>query len=568
MTNFRRIALIGFSGTGKTTTSRILADRLGWQVVDLDVELEREFGKTIPEIFAEDGESAFRAAERRFLRNALAQHHIVISTGGGAPAVEEAWAPDLLGNPETLVISLDAKPETIHARLAAQQIREGHAVARPMLAGDDPIGRIASLKSTRLDFYDRAAITFPVDRRSASDVAQAIHSLLGHDGAQEASVRLEAPSGASEIFIEPGIRHSAGDLIRARWPHARTIWIVSDVHVDAAHGNDVATILEARDFRVRRAIVSPGESSKSLAGAGSLYDRMLTGQIERGDLILALGGGVVGDLAGFVAATVLRGIGLIQMPTSLLAMVDSSVGGKTGINHPAGKNLIGAFYQPPLVLIDPEVLRTLPPRELRQGWAEVIKHSIIQPSTPGGESADLEDFLLRNRRQLTSLQHPALTYALRRNVELKSRVVEEDEREGGIRAYLNFGHTAGHAIEASDYRHMHGEAIAIGMHIASSLSELEGRTSPERVDAITDLLARYTLPVTGEFDPARVVELLGSDKKRIGGKTSWVLLEPQGGVSISRNVAPEHVTLAIERGHETARLQFPRQPVEHSAVDQ
>lgn len=549
MTAYRRIALIGFSGTGKTTTGRILADRLGWDVIDLDVELEREYGKTIPEIFAEDGESAFRASERDQLRRALATDQVVVSTGGGAPALEEAWTDRLLGNPETLTVSLDARPETIHARLTAQQIREGGSVVRPMLAGDDPIGRIGTLKVARQAYYDRSAVTFPVDRHAAIDVAIAIHSLLERDGAPVPSVLLEAPSGSSEIYIEPGIHKQAGALISERFPRSRTVWIVSDEHVDTLHGNEVQAVLEASDLHVRRAVVPPGEASKSLSGLQRLYDILLENRIERSDLVLALGGGVVGDLAGFVAATVLRGVGFVQMPTSLLAMVDSSVGGKTGINHPAGKNLIGAFYQPPLVVIDPDFLGTLPPRELRQGWAEVVKHALIQPSTPSGEAGDLEDFLVRNRQQLLALRNPAMTYALRRNVALKSRVVEADERESGVRAYLNFGHTAGHAIEASDYRHMHGEAVAIGMHVASQLSQLEGRVSAERVARIVELLERFDLPACGSFDPIRVIELIGSDKKRAAGKTSWVLLDSHGGVSVSREVSAQHVATALERVH-------------------
>lgn len=549
MTRYRRIALIGFSGTGKTTTSRILADRLEWEMVDLDVELENEYGKSIPEIFADEGEAAFRASERRHLERALARDGIVISTGGGAPAFDEVWSGDLLGHPETLTVTLDARPETIHARLVAQQIREGNTFARPMLAGDDPIGRIETLKSARLGYYDRSAVTFPVDRIAAVDVAIAIRSLLERDGDPAPSVHLEATSGLSEIYIDSGIRHTAGSLIRTRWPKARSVWIVSDEHVDAVHGDEVAGILEASGLRVGRAVVPPGETSKSLAGAEKLYDQLLENRIERSDLVLALGGGVVGDLAGFIAATVLRGVGFVQMPTSLLAMVDSSVGGKTGINHPAGKNLIGAFYQPPLVVIDPDFLQTLPPRELQQGWAEVIKHAIIQPSTPSGEAADLEDFLVRNRRQLLELRNPALSYALRRNVELKSRVVEADERESGVRAYLNFGHTVGHAIEASDYRHMHGEAIAIGMHAACRLSELDGRVPERRGDDIAALLRSYGLPTTGAFDPGRVADLIGSDKKRVSGQTSWVLLEPRGGVSISRDVSASHVSEAIDRVH-------------------
>ncbi len=545
MTVYRRIALIGFSGTGKTTTSRILADRLGWNVIDLDVELEEEYGKSIPEIFAEDGESAFRASERTHLARALSSDRVVISTGGGASAFDDAWDAALLGSEETLTVTLDARPETIHARLTAQQIREGNAVARPMLAGDDPVGRISSLKTSRLGFYDRSTVTFPVDRMPAIDVAHAIHSLLPDEAGASPPVMLDATSGLSEIWIEPGIRRIAGELIRERWPKSHRVWMISDDNVNAVHGNEVETILQNAGLTVERVTVPPGETSKSLAGAARVYDQMLDGRVERSDLVLALGGGVVGDLAGFIAATVLRGVGFVQMPTSLLAMVDSSVGGKTGINHPAGKNLIGAFYQPPLVIIDPDFLSSLPPRELRQGWAEVVKHAIIQPSTPSGETADLEDFLIRNQRQLLGLQNPALTYALRRNVELKSRVVEADERESGLRAYLNFGHTAGHAIEASDYRHMHGEAVAIGMHAASRLSALEGRVPQSRVDDIANLIQSYGLPTHGAFQLDRVVDLIGNDKKRVGGKASWILLETHGGVSVSHDVQEDHVSTAI-----------------------
>jgi 3-dehydroquinate synthetase len=166
---------------------------------------------------------------------------------------------------------------------------------------------------------------------------------------------------------------------------------------------------------------------------------------------------------------VLRGVGLVQVPTTLLSAVDSSVGGKTGINHSAGKNLIGAFLQPPLVIIDPDLLRTAPPRELRSGWGEVIKHAFIQRSTPGGERNDLLTFLERNAANLMALAEPAISYAIWRNVALKAAVVQEDEREVGIRAYLNFGHTLGHAIEAADYHLLHGEAIAVGMCAAAAL---------------------------------------------------------------------------------------------------
>jgi len=200
------------------------------------------------------------------------------------------------------------------------------------------------------------------------------------------------------------------------------------------HGPKLQANLEASGFSVLQKDVPAGESSKSWGTAGELLDWLLNGGIERSDVVIALGGGVIGDLAGFVAASVLRGVPLVQIPTSLLAMVDSSVGGKTGINQAAGKNLIGAFYQPPIVLIDPEFLKTLPIRELRSGWSEIVKHAFIQPSTPGGERADLLRFLERNVQALNRLDEPAITYAIRRNVALKAAVVEADERETGIRA--------------------------------------------------------------------------------------------------------------------------------------
>jgi 3-dehydroquinate synthase len=262
-------------------------------------------------------------------------------------------------------------------------------------------------------------------------------------------------------------------------------------------------------------------------------------------VVIALGGGVVGDLAGFVAATVLRGVGLVQVPTSLLACVDSSVGGKTGIDHLAGKNLIGAFYQPPLVVVDPSLLRTLPPRELTSGWAEIVKHALIQPSTPGGESADLLSFLERNADHLLALEEPATSYLIRRNVALKAAVVEADEREQGIRAYLNFGHTLGHAIEAAGYTLLHGEAIAIGMRAAARLGIAMGTFDEAGLQRLDALLDRYGLPATTDADPDRVLSLIGSDKKRAAGRQRWVLPLSAGGVTIRDDVPEAMVREAL-----------------------
>jgi len=235
----------------------------------------------------------------------------------------------------------------------------------------------------------------------------------------------------------------------------------------------------------------------------------------------------------------------VQVPTSLLAMVDSSIGGKTGIDHPVGKNLIGAFYQPPLVVIDTAMLETLPERQLRAGFAEIIKHAMIQASTPGGDRGDLLRFLERNQANLLAGAEPAMTYLVQRNVALKAAVVQADEKETGIRAFLNFGHTLGHAIEAAGYTLLHGEAIAVGMRAAMRIGRQMGTTSDPALDRLDALLTGYGLPLTATVDRAEAMGYLGSDKKRAAGKQRWVLPLNDGGVTISSDVPIEVAEAAL-----------------------
>jgi len=246
-----------------------------------------------------------------------------------------------------------------------------------------------------------------------------------------------------------------------------------------------------------------------------------------------------------VAATVLRGVGLVQVPTSLLAAVDSSVGGKTGINHAAGKNLIGAFLQPPLVIVDTALLGTMPAREFRSGWAEVVKHAVIQRSTPGGERGDLAEILTRNVKRLLSVEEPVTSYVVWRNIALKSTVVAADERETGVRTLLNFGHTLGHAIEAADYQLLHGEAVALGMRAASELGFLCGTCGRLEADRIGSLIDRFDLPSTAALQEGRVMDRLGSDKKRLAGRQRYVLPIDGGGVIIRDDVTEDVVRKAL-----------------------
>lgn len=541
-----RVVLVGFSGTGKTTVARLLAQRLGWTSVDTDVAIEAAYGIDIPQIFRLHGESAFRTAERAALAHAIGSSDVVVATGGGATIDPAVWNEDLLGRAGTLVVTLDAQPATILSRLRAQQEVEGSSAERPLLSGDDPLGRIARLKEERQVSYDASPITLVVDYATPELIADEIAAIVGGiSGLGMPQIRLNAASAPSQILVGTGLSRRLGDLVRTQWPRAIRVWVVTDETVGELYGHECLDGLIAAGSDGSLITVPVGERSKSLEQVRRLYDWLLNGGVERGDVVVAYGGGVVGDLAGFVAATVLRGVELVQVPTSLLAMVDSSVGGKTGINHPAGKNLIGAFLQPSLVVIDPSALETLPHRHVVAGWAEIVKHAVIQASTPGGERGDLATFLARNARALSPAVDPAISYLIWRNVDLKARVVAADEREAGIRAFLNFGHTLGHAIEAAGYTLLHGEAVALGMRAAMRIGSQLGLCEDADVARVDALLDQFGLPRHAPLDGKLVMAGLTSDKKRAAGRQRWVMPLAGGGVQLRDDVAPEMVEAGL-----------------------
>jgi 3-dehydroquinate synthase len=359
---------------------------------------------------------------------------------------------------------------------------------------------------------------------------------------------ITTPVGSYNVLVGP-------DLLQELPAHLQSLglggrlWLISDSEVYPRYGAALVQRLGDAGYVVQSHVVPSGETSKDLAVVSRLYDWMIGGKVERRDVVLALGGGVVGDLAGFVAATVLRGVALVQLPTTLLAMVDSALGGKTGVNHPLGKNLIGAFHQPRLVLSDTTTLASLPPREQSAGWAEVIKHGVIRDA---GLFQELEDARLETRdwRIADPNVQSRISNLIHRAAKVKVDVVNADERETGERTLLNYGHTLGQALEAlTGYGTLlHGEAVAIGMDLAARIALRMELWGPDSVERQRALLQAYGLPTVlpAGVDPAQLLDLTLRDKKVRAGRVRWVLPTAIGMAEVRDDVSEDLVRGVVE----------------------
>jgi len=361
------------------------------------------------------------------------------------------------------------------------------------------------------------------------------------------SVPVGLGARAYEVVIGPNLLAEAGRRIAPLAPRKR-LAVVSDETVWALHGAQLTAALEAAGLVVLPVIVAPGEQTKSFEGLAEITDRLLGLELDRGDIIAAFGGGVVGDLTGFAAAIYKRGIDFVQIPTTLLAQVDSSVGGKTAIDTPRGKNLVGAFHQPRLVLADLDVLATLPDREMRAGFSEVIKYGLL------GDFGFFE-WLESNARAVLAREPAALAHAVARSVEMKAEIVAEDEKEQGRRALLNLGHTFGHALEAETgygAALLHGEAVAAGQALAFRFSAAQGLCSGQDAARATTAIAGAGLPtrldeIPGHpFDAGRLVRHMAQDKKAEAGRLTFILARALGDAFVAREVDAEAVRRFLE----------------------
>ena len=553
-----RIFLTGFSGSGKTAVGRRVARLLGWDFVDTDEHIVERAGQPIEAIFASDGEVAFRRLEFDVVCKMAGRDRVVVATGGGAIVQNETRAV-MLG--AGFVVAVEARPETIYSRLSAPAVTGfgdgagAEEMVRPLLRseeGQDPLERIEALKRERQWAYASAHWSVPTDglsvEQAAHEVARAWHRFgvsQAHPGDSLVAATVVAGDGSYPIVVGWGILEAELGARLAVTGFEGRAYLVCDANVLAPYGRAVQRSLHQAGIEAHLFVFPPGEASKSLETAAKVYEWLAERRVERSDAIVAVGGGVAGDLAGFVAATYLRGIRVVQVPTTLTAMVDSSIGGKTAVDLVAAKNLVGAFHQPSLVVADVSALTTLPERELREGWAEALKHGLALDER-------LVDIYEAQADKLLALEPELTTEVIARNAKIKAHVVTQDEREtGGLRTLLNYGHTIGHGIEAAaGYgRYLHGEAVAVGMIGAAAIGVAEGVTPTETADRQRALIERYGLPtsITGAgVDTDAVREAMSRDKKTSAGQLSWVLLDAVGHALLRRDVSAAHVHAAIE----------------------
>lgn len=516
------IILIGFMGSGKDCVGRVLARQAGLHFFSTDACIEFAEERSIAAIFQSDGEAHFRSLERELLRSIGTLRNCVIAIGGGM--VIEAENRELLGAMGT-VVQLRADLDILEERLSDD-------TARPLASDRRTFRR---LYRAREGLYDFAAHTIETDQKTPDMIAGEICSIIGlgprQDKSESESLMVKTESRRYPVTIGDGLIRSCGQELA--WPSKRAL-IVTNPIVGTLFLEGLRKSLAEAEITTETKIIPDGEEYKSLATALMLYDFLLEGRFDRRDMLIALGGGVIGDIAGFVASTYKRGMPFVQIPTTLLSQVDASVGGKTGVNHALGKNMIGTFYQPRQVLIDITTLETLPDREFRNGLAEVIKTALIA-------DRELFELLWESKSTVQTRSTDILQKIIAMSVAVKRDIVARDERETkGIRERLNFGHTIGHIIETHmHYRGMkHGEAMAIGMAQEARISVRRAKLTTEEYNRLRELIESVGLEtqMPSGITPEEIKTILMQDKKMRNGRLRIPLLNTIG-KSITRELS-------------------------------
>ncbi len=531
--NARHVFLIGFMATGKSTVGELLGEQLARPFLDLDEEIERRAGMAVAEIFASEGEDGFRQREADALAAAIEQPAAVIATGGGAAGYGDNLSRMRASG---LVVTLTAPIEVLQERVDA-----GGEATRPLFHSAPE--KVAALLHERMPIYRQGhacvatedATPAQLARRMALLVAD-MEALPGDALERAAVVALERAS--YPVIVRRGVLADIGSWIERRFgarPPTR-LAIISDSNVAPLYADTVSKSLAAAGFTCSTHVVPAGEGSKRVAELSRLLEEMAVAELDRRSAVIALGGGVVGDLAGFAAACLYRGVACVQVPTTILAMVDSAIGGKTGVDLEAGKNLAGAFWQPHLVVADPEVLMTLPARERRAAFGEIVKYGLLDGESLYRQVEALAPLV--TAPELSAEALAPLADIILRCASIKSFIVTRDEREQtGERALLNLGHTVGHALEAAAGYDglLHGEAVGVGLLATCRVSAALGLCEPALEVRVAETLRRAGLAADLDEQlsahpegPERVLSFIGRDKKRSGHKIGFVAVRAVG----------------------------------------
>ncbi|MGB3717444.1 MAG: 3-dehydroquinate synthase [Candidatus Promineifilaceae bacterium] len=534
-----KIVLTGFMGTGKSSAGRILARETGRDFVDTDELIVERAGKSVAELFFESGEAAFRNYERQIARELSDQENLVIATGGRL--MLDPLNAQLL-NRKALVICLTASVGEIVTRTGSDLSH------RPLLEGDSAVKQIDSLLQERQVGYSQYN-QVDTSGKNVQEVARELIELssqLVKDGRWyrqlTSRIPVQHPIGAYEVVIGKNLLTSLSQVVGLQSPCA----VVTDNNVAAHYVNNLGDL-----DRLTTIITPPGEENKTLETLRLIYDQLLEAGMDRRGTLITLGGGVVGDMGGFAAATYMRGIKLVQCPTSLLAMVDASVGGKTGVDLPQGKNLVGSFKQPEAVIADLDTLKTLPGSELLSGMAEVVKGAIIASPDLLGYVRDLAPTIAPSALNADSaLPLADLHTIIVEAVMIKRDIVETDPFERDRRRLLNLGHTFAHAIEqVSGYTVRHGEAVSIGLVASSMLSARLGYCDKDISMRIGDVLKQLRLPIhiPSKLSPEQLLQAMRSDKKVESSQLRFVLIRDIGDVYVESQV-PESAVMEVLDG--------------------
>ena len=511
----RWLFLYGPSGSGKSTLGRIMAENLSLNFFDLDHEIERTEGMNIQKVFEAKGEGGFRNQEKSLLAELLVNDSGILALGGGT--LLDSENRDLVCDAGS-VLCLHASIETLLKRIRV----DGHN--RPLLEGNRE-ERLHTLLEERSEHYGSFSLHLNTDLLSSAKAAREAQTIMG-------AFRVEGMDRSYEVRVQDGHLKELSLLLSGT---QSPLGLITDENVGKLYSAGVTEAFQDFGLRVYEFRIPAGENHKSLETASKIWEFFARSRLERGSVIIAMGGGVVGDLAGFAAANFLRGVPWVILPTSLLAMVDASIGGKTGVNLPEGKNLVGAFHSPQAVYADLSTLSTLPEIEMKSGLAEVIKHGVI--ADPGLFEICKQGFITGNIRAVVS-----------RAMAVKIKIVQEDPYETGLREVLNLGHTVGHAIEKlSNYSIRHGEAIAMGMVAEARMSEALGIADPGLGECLSATLSGVELPgeIPGALDRSELVEAMQVDKKRKGGVLRFSLPVSIGEVRTGVEIEPEDVLKMI-----------------------